>query len=601
MAKLADIFRQKPQETGAERAVGPLPATPAQDAGRGSSGEKPNNSGPAGPPAGALGAAASNAGSNGMNGARGGVSAAKPITGDDARSDTATRINKRTESLQHLVSDTRRKIDSLGAIKQAFDEIVLPFNDAMQALDQERMLSKDLSRQLDEKTAVQEKLRDELLEATSKGRLLESETSNLRAALAKARDALHAQGRSRIEFTEQIQVRDERIAELELQVEQGNAQRRSLGEGYRAMQEQILRAEQRISELQTELSAAGEHSAQVNEDNRLLRYAAEQAKSDAARVNRRLDEHESMVTAIRAELAMVNANYAETRGERDQLAGTVRHLKEQHQVEQQALNGKIEALQARAVAAERLLTETRRRLITRTEEARAFVCKTAEATIARGSAERRLVEFETSQGWRDRQDGDPNESRTALSQYLRALNLKSREMATANAAERLAAQNERNERLEVQSRVMRNTIEARVNDTNALQGDGTKRAEIESALEVARKDNVRLEEEIAALRSALREGGPTHPDEFSSADDVQMAEPEQATTEPVVEPQLAGRAESAGAVGPAVEPEAAGQAEPGTQEAGAPATALLGHEKFSLFRFRRSTDDEGNGRKSSAA
>ena len=57
--------------------------------------------------------------------------------------------------------------------------------------------------------------------------------------------------------------------------------------------------------------------------------------------------------------------------------------------------------------------------------------------------------------------------------------------------------------------VSRTNIEKRVEDLNAaLQRERMERAVVEGALEAARKDNSRLQSEVAALRSTLRRGLP---------------------------------------------------------------------------------------------
>ncbi len=146
----------------------------------------------------------------------------------------------------------------------------------------------------------------------------------------------------------------------------------------------------------------------------------------------------------------------------------------------------------------------RQRLIERTEEARAFICKAAEATIARATAERRLAALEVSQGSRERVHDDSAESRTALSEYLRALNLKSREMALASAAEKLAALTERRGHSTNDSQTRRSVADKRVEGVTAgLDSDRLRRTEIEKALEIAREADARLESDVASLTSGL--------------------------------------------------------------------------------------------------
>jgi crescentin len=84
-----------------------------------------------------------------------------------------------------------------------------------------------------------------------------------------------------------------------------------------------------------------------------------------------------------------------------------------------------------------------------------------------------------------------------------------RETALARADEKIAALTERNGHLEADIQISRTNIEKRVEDLNsALQRERMERAVVEGALEAARKDNSRLQGEVAALRSTLRRGVP---------------------------------------------------------------------------------------------
>ena len=200
--------------------------------------------------------------------------------------------------------------------------------------------------------------------------------------------------------------------------------------------------------------------------------------------------------------------------------------KEQHQAERNNLNMRLDALQSRAATAERLLTEARQNLLARTEEVRAFDRKSVEATIGRNNSEKRLAQMEAAHEARERQIKDHEVARAALTERNNAITrtLKARETALARAEERIAALTERNGHLEADVQVSRTNIEKRVEDLNsALQRERMERAVVEGALEAARKDNSRLQREVAALRSTLRRGvpldeAPTAPADAAHAD-----------------------------------------------------------------------------------
>jgi len=170
---------------------------------------------------------------------------------------------------------------------------------------------------------------------------------------------------------------------------------------------------------------------------------------------------------------------------------------------------RLDALQSRATTAERLLSEARQNLIARTEEVRAFDRKSVEATIARNNADKRLAQMEAMHEVRERQVKDLEQARSALSERNNAITktLKSREAALGRAEEKIAALTERNGHLEADIQVSRTNIEKRVEELNSsLQRERMERAVVEGALEAARKDNSRLQSEVAALRSTLRRG-----------------------------------------------------------------------------------------------
>jgi chromosome segregation ATPase len=119
--------------------------------------------------------------------------------------------------------------------------------------------------------------------------------------------------------------------------------------------------------------------------------------------------------------------------------------------------------------------------------------------------------------------------------------LKTRETALARTEEKIASLTERNAHLEADVQVSRTNIEKRVEELNAaLQRERMERAVVEGALEAARKDNSRLQSEVAALRSTLRRGAPLAPlaapeseaepkDQKTDQKTARKAEPAQAT------------------------------------------------------------------------
>ena len=419
-------------------------------------------------------------------------------------------MGEENEALRNLLTDTGRKIGELDELKEAFDKIVAPFNSTLRALEQEKSQTLGLSGMLDE---VARGLRDaahRILPDREEG---DRARSRIREAARGSRTGARIQPRAREHAarTHQRHLRPQRP---------DRRARASAGAGDRAAPHAERepphaagaarrRREAHQPKLEGELAAAREKLALLEDEKRSLQIAVDQALNETARLTRRLTESENTLTATRAQLGKVEASFAEAYAERGRLAAALDEAKEQHQAERNSLNMRLDALQSRAATAERLLSEARQNLIARTEEVRAFDRKSVEATIARNNAEKRLAQIEAAHEARERQIKDLEQARAALTERNNALTktLKARETALARAEEKIAALTERNGHLEADVQVSRTNIEKRVEDLNsALQRERMERAVVEGALEAARKDNSRLQSEVAALRSTLRRG-----------------------------------------------------------------------------------------------
>ena len=426
-------------------------------------------------------------------------------------SDIGSALGEENEVLRNLLTDTGRKIGELDELKEAFDKIVAPFNSTLRALEQEKSQTLGLTGMLNESRSSYETLRTEFYQLEKKATTIEAEAERMRIDLELSREANRGLESAQLELSNEISTRRSELTEIEHQLAQESSQRRTLSESRRTLQDQLDAAEKRGMELEGELAALREKLVLLEDEKRSLQIAVDQALNENARLTRRLTESDNSLTATRAHLGKVEASFAEAYAERGRLAAALDETREQRQAEQNALNMRLDALQSRAGTAERLLTEARQNLIARTEEVRAFDRKSVEATIARNNAEKRLSQIEAAHESRERQVKDLEQARAALSERNSALTktLKSREAAVSRSEEKIAALTERNGHLEADVQVNRTNIEKRVEELNSsLQRERMERAVVEGALEAARKDNSRLQSEVAALRSTLRRGVP---------------------------------------------------------------------------------------------
>ena len=429
----------------------------------------------------------------------------------EAASDVGSRIGEENEALRNLLFDTGRKINELDELKSAFDKIVTPFNNTLRSLEQEKSQNLSLAGQLAESRAAYDKLRSDVYQVEKRATLLGSENERLREDLELARETVRTLESHRNDINSQIAAQNAQISELERQVAQESTQRRTLSENKRTLTEHLETAEKRNVILEGDLAAARERVTLLENEQATTKSSLDQALDEISRITRRLTESENTLTTTRTQLARLEGNFAETHAERSRLAAALDEAKEAHQTERNSLNMRLDALQSRASTAERLLAEARQNLVARTEEVRTFDRKAVEATIAKNNSDKRLAQIESTHEARERQIKDLEQSRATLVERSNALTktLKTREAALSRAEERNQALTERAARLEADIQVSRTNIEKRVEDLNSsLQRERMERAVVEGALEAARKDNSRLQSEVAALRAALRRGAP---------------------------------------------------------------------------------------------
>src|ERR1700692_1289381 len=149
-------------------------------------------------------------------------------------SDVGSRMGEENEVLRNLLTDTGRKIGELDELKEAFDKIVAPFNSTLRALEQEKSQTLGLTGMLEESRAAYETLRTEFYQIEKKATTVEAEAEKLRIDLELARESNRGLESTRLELSNEISARNAQISELERQLAQESAQRRSLSEARRA-------------------------------------------------------------------------------------------------------------------------------------------------------------------------------------------------------------------------------------------------------------------------------------------------------------------------------------------------------------------------------
>src|ERR1019366_4836617 len=180
--------------------------------------------------------------------------------------DANARMGEENEGLRSLMADTRRKIGELDQIKDAFDKISAPFNNALRALEQEKSQRMALTHALKESRASYETLRTEFYQVERKATTLEAEAEKLRIDLEVARESNLAFESAHLELSNEISVYRRQITEFDHQLAYETSQHGALSESRRKLQEQLDVVEKRDMELESEIASSQEKLALLEDE-----------------------------------------------------------------------------------------------------------------------------------------------------------------------------------------------------------------------------------------------------------------------------------------------------------------------------------------------
>ena len=201
-----------------------------------------------------------------------------------------------------------------------------------------------------------------------------------------------------------------------------------------------------------------------------LQKSLDQVSEQATHAARRFIDSENALTAAKARLLQLEASHNEVVSERDRLRTTLEANSSRHGSEQSRVEMQIEAVRARAAAAEKLLGEARRLLAQRGEELRELDQKLTEANYTREKAEKRIAAAEASAA---AQQTELNELKTNRDRLLdksgvvvSALKLRETQLQRAEDAAKTAS--ERVLRAEADARVSGEAFQRRLEELTAV-------------------------------------------------------------------------------------------------------------------------------------
>lgn len=418
----------------------------------------------------------------------------------------ATQLGQENEAVRNLLMDAEHKIGELESIKVSIAKLVDPVCNTLRGYEETQSEKLILQRALNSTREVCNKLRDDLSATEKKATKFKIECTRLQEIATLAKQTIAGLERTKAEQLAELGVHRAHIAELQGVTQQQASDLRLTRDENVRLSERVVSTDQRIVQIEGEARTAQQETRQVKEERAAVQASLEKTLGELAQTTRRLSEADKAVASTQARLKATEINLAEVQAERARLSAALDEANHAHRDEVNLLNSRLEAVQARGTLTENLLEEARQALVARAEEMRTFDRRVVDAGTTNDTLAERLSSVEALLAERELQIRDLEQTRTLLAEEAHKLihAATSRERTYQGAQESIREKNDLVELLEEQIAAVRSTHEMQIESLAAqLQREQLERSMAEGALETARKDVSRLQQEVGALRSRI--------------------------------------------------------------------------------------------------
>jgi epidermal growth factor receptor substrate 15 len=416
---------------------------------------------------------------------------------------SAEKIGEENEALRNLLVDAGMKIRQFDEYKVAFSKLIEPATVALRTLEQEKTNNIDLRRKLEQSVGRCDELRARTHELETRHAILIGENEKLRQELELARIEARDAERSRAEFANETLAKRSVVSDLERQLALENSRANTLTDESQRLRDDTVAAQAKASRLAADMAAAQDKIDFLEGEVGSLQKSLDQVSEQATHAARRFADSENALTAAKARLLQLDASHNEAAAERDRLRTTLETNSARHGSEQSRVEMQIEAVRARAAAAEKLLGEARRMLAQRGEELRELDQKHTEANYALEKAEKRIA---AAEGAVAAQQGEFNELKTSRDRLIEKSGvvvsaLKLRETQLQHAENAAKSANERALRAEVDARTSGEAFQRRLEElTTVLERERLDHQVTAGALESTRNEREQLQSRLLQLQ-----------------------------------------------------------------------------------------------------
>ncbi len=401
------------------------------------------------------------------------------------------KLGQDNEAFRQMFLDVQRRIDDVEKLRIALEQMADPFERNLLAVERERVENATLRATVSEARGKIDTLHHELMRAQRSVETLEAEKSALLRDMKQAKETLSNLESTKAELTHETTQARSQIMELERSVVRLTETSKSLEVDKQSQQEMIAQRDAQISQLEASVARLSESVVLLEGENASLSQTLAARVDDYNKASRRLAEAEHELESAKSRLSHTKQLLSEAKNERKTLADQLDEANSRAHAEKSALSMKVDAVQARATLAEKLLGEARNALIARTEELRQAERKIIDANVSAGGSEQKVAQMKSTIETLERQIREIETSRTALVERANTLakNLKARDASLAKLDDRIPVLMSRIEQLEGQLESGRSSYQARIDELSvALETERMARTMAEGALETARKE-----------------------------------------------------------------------------------------------------------------
>jgi chromosome segregation ATPase len=309
-----------------------------------------------------------------------------------------------------------------------------------------------------------------------------------------------------IKLANELELAQAKVAGIERRLAQEAAVAQQLSGQLETLTADCDAADSRIAELEAELGAARDEMALRDNENLSLQTSLDLALGENSRLSQYLKDGDSAFDATRARLDRLQLALATAEADRFKLQAEADQAAATRQSELSTANGLLEAMTSRALTAERLLADVRECLLARVAENSAIERGLADATAARGEADKKLRHFQESLRLKQLQVDELEQSRQKLIETTNTLlkSFQSRDTAANHAEEKINLLSARIAQLEEEVRLAGTRPVAELRGLQA-QPEAVRRVDADDAGETARKKWAELARELAKLVKLKRE------------------------------------------------------------------------------------------------